>query len=326
MNHNITLGTDELGHPVTIDIKDAKHILVAGVPGSGKSAFLHNVITSYCPVDPSMVQFVLVDFKQLELDRYHKLDHLLTEIINDSRKTIMALRWMAKEIDRRLALFLKLHIRSYEEYPITDDETFPRTICIIDGFAELMQQFPKETAPVIEKILELGAPVGIHLILTSTHGTVRTLPTSLLSRIPTLIVGKMGSKLESKHLLGQSGAETLQTPYEVLYKTNTMKFPICVKTTHITDTEIKAIIRKAKKSKIKAIVIDPTEEEMESDDMFAVARDAVLESGKASTSLLQRKLGIGYSRAAKLIDLLEAYGVIGPANGSKPREVIGKNN
>jgi len=322
MNTPITLGTDELGHPVTLDIAGAKHILVAGIPGSGKSAFLHRVITSYCPVDPSMVQFVLIDFKQLELDRYHKIDHLLTDIINDSKKAILALRWAAKEMDRRLALFKKLHIRSHEQYPVTDDDKFPRLICLIDGFAELMQQFPKETASVIERILDLGAPVGIHLILTSTHGTVRTLPASLLSRIPSLIVGKIGSKLESKHLLGQSGAETLHAPDEVLYKTAMMKFPICVKTAHITDTEIETAIRKAKKSKIKAIVIDPTKGDVESDDMFGVARDAVIEAGRASTSYLQRKLGIGYSRAARLIDLLEAYGVIGPANGSAPREVI----
>ncbi len=322
MNIPITLGTDELGHPVTLDIGHAKHILVAGVAGSGKSSFLHNFITTYCPTDPNDAQFMLIDTKQLELDRYHNLDHLITDVISEPRKAILALRWAAKEMDRRLALFLKLHIRSHEQYPVTDDDKFPRLICLVDGFAELMQQFPKETAAVIERILELGAPVGIHLILTSTHGTVRALPASILSRIPTLIVGKMGSKLESKHLLGQSGAETLHAPDEVLYKTAVMKFPICVKTAHITDTEIKTMIRKAKKSKIKAIIIDPTEGDVESDDMFGVAREAVIESGRASTSYLQRKLGIGYSRAARLIDLLEAYGVIGPAGGSKPRGVI----
>lgn len=321
MNTPVTLGTDELGHPVTLDIAQAKHILIAGIPGSGKSALLHNVITTYCPIDPDSARFVLIDTKQLELDRYHTLPHLLTEIVNDSRKAVLTLRWMAKEIDRRLAVYKKLHIRSHEEYPVTDDDVLSRVICVVDGFAELMQQFPKEVTPVIEKILELGAPVGIHLILTSTHGTVRTLPTPLLSRIPTLIVGKMGSKLESKHLLGQSGAETLQAPSEVLYKTGTMKFPICVKTAYITDTEIETAIRKAKKSKIKAIILDPSDEDIESDDMFDLAREAVIEAGRASTSYLQRKLGIGYSRAARLMDLLEQKGVIGPAEGSKPREV-----
>lgn len=321
MNPQTTLGTDELGHPVTLDIVDAKHILVAGVAGSGKSSFLHNLITTYCPTDPDNARFMLIDTKQLELDRYHNLPHLITDIISEPKKAILALRWAAKEMDRRLALFLKLHIRSHEQYPVTDDDKFPRLICLVDGFAELMQQFPKETAAVIERILDLGAPVGIHLILTSTHGTVRALPTSILSRIPTLIVGKMSSKLESKHLLGQSGAETLHAPDEVLYKTAVMKFPICVKTAHITDTEIETRIRKAKKSKIKAIIIDPTEGDVESDDMFDVAREAVIESGRASTSYLQRKLGIGYSRAARLMDLLEAYGVIGPENGSKPRVV-----
>lgn len=321
MNTPITIGTDELGHPVTINIADAKHILVAGVAGSGKSNFLHSLITTYCPTHPNDTRFILIDTKRLELDRYHALPHLLTPVINESRKSILALRWVSKEINRRLDLFQELHIRSYDQHTASD-EAFPRMICIIDGFAELMHEFPKETSAVVEKIIELGAPVGAHLILTSTQGNARTLPTSILSRMPTLIVGKVGSKLESRHLLGQSGAETLQAPDEVLYKNTSIKFPLCIKTIAVTDEDIEVAIQKTRKYKDEPFVIDSPEDDIESDDMFDAARKAVAEAGRASTSYLQRKLGIGYSRAARLMDLLEQKGVIGPANGNEPRGVI----
>jgi S-DNA-T family DNA segregation ATPase FtsK/SpoIIIE len=356
-NHSVlplTLGKDKSGHEVDVDLHSLPNLIVGGMVGSGKSVLLHNILDSLISeVGPDRLRLMLCDTKQVELDVYNNLPHLLTPVINDARKMVRAFTWLNKEIDRRYSVFKEANIRSVDAYHVKVDkwinnpadndppEAMPFILAMVDEFSDAMMTYPRETEAVVARVAQLGTQVGVHLIIATSNPGSKVLTSSIKSNIPARVTFQVTSEADSRSVLGSVGAEKLRGIGNALFVARDVTKPISVEAFHVTDEDISETVGWA----VKSYAMEPSADEIdftssrnhratdpifssmiddgnESDDLYKETKRAVIEAGKASTSYLQRKLGIGYARAAKLIDLLEEGGVIGPADGSKPREVI----
>ncbi|KKR45575.1 MAG: translocase FtsK protein [Parcubacteria group bacterium GW2011_GWA1_40_21] len=356
----VSLGKSIPGKCYFGNMEKMPHLLIAGATGSGKSVTIHSIITSLLfRNSPEHMKFMMIDPKRVELTLYNKIPHLLTPVITDPKKAILALKWAAKEMDRRYDILEAEKVRDIESYhqnilgsgKIVNDkkdgngeeetiETMPYIIIVIDELADIMQSYPRELESAIVRLAQMSRAVGIHLILSTQRPSVNVITGLIKANIPARIALQVASQIDSRTILDTGGAEKLLGAGDMLYIGAEMSKPVRLQSPFISETEVKKVVKyltDAYKNEIpsginftenneKNIAFDAMfeNESMEDEDeLYEKAKEEVLKAGRGSTSYLQRRLGVGYSRAAKLIDILEEKGVIGPPNGSKPREVIG---
>ena len=345
----VALGRALSGKAVFGNLAKMPHALIAGTTGSGKSVTIHSIITSLLYRNgPEDLRLIMVDPKRVELTLYNKIPHLLTPVITDPKKTILALKWAAKEMDRRYDVLQEYSVRDIESYHSTvydkskKDETtekMPYIVILIDELADIMQTYPRELESAIVRLAQMSRAVGIHLILSTQRPSVNVITGLIKANVPTRVALQVSSQIDSRTILDQGGAEKLLGAGDMLYASGEMSQPERLQSAFISEDEVKKVVEYLRKAYIDEIPdgielsgsIDKAGGSMfsdsigddEDDDLYEDARQTVIEAGKASTSYLQRKLGVGYARAARLIDMLEERGVIGPGNGAKPRDVLG---
>ena len=350
------LGRDIAGTPHYLNIAKMPHALVAGATGSGKSVAIHAIITSLLYRNgPNQLRFIMIDPKRVELTAYNGIPHLLTPVITDPKKTIYSLKWAAKEMERRYNILEAEHVRDIESYHATIfepakakraaemPEALPYIVIVIDELADIMHSYPRELEASIVRLAQMSRATGIHLILSTQRPSVNVITGLIKANIPTRMALQVASQIDSRTILDGAGAETLLGAGDMLYLSNDMQKPVRIQTAFISETEVKRVVNYIKSHNAGDLsnidfggsgtpieandVIGMTsggfgDDEDIDDTLYEEARATVEEAGRASTSYLQRKLKIGYSRAARLMDVLEERGVIGPADGSRPREVL----
>ena len=351
----VALGRGLSGKAIFGNLAKMPHVLIAGTTGSGKSVTIHSVITSLLYRNgPEDLRLIMVDPKRVELTLYNKIPHLLTPVITDSKKTILALKWAAREMDRRYDILETESVRDIESYhsnvygnksknknPKEGEEMaerMPYIVIIIDELADIMQTYPRELESSIVRLAQMSRAVGIHLILSTQRPSVNVITGLIKANVPTRVALQVSSQIDSRTILDQGGAEKLLGAGDMLYASGEMSQPERLQSAFISEEEVKKVVEYLKKAYIDELPdtielsgsIEKGSNLFESnmdngeDDLYEDARTTVMEAGKASTSYLQRKLGVGYARAAKLIDMLEERGVVGPGNGAKPRDVLEK--
>ena len=363
----VALGKSISGQALTANLAKMPHLLIAGATGSGKSVTIHAVITSLLYRNsPEHLKFIMVDPKRVELTLYNKIPHLLTPVITDPKKSILALKWAAKEMDRRYDILQQSSVQNIESYhknvlepklkkykeKIKDTnpedvpteerpELMPYIVIIIDELADLMQAYPRELESAVVRLTQMSRAVGIHLILSTQRPSVNVITGLIKANVPSRIALQVASQIDSRTILDASGAEKLLGAGDMLYQSGEMSKPQRLQSAFITEDEVKKVVRfladayaeeipeeidfstgNGAPDSPNAIFSSSLEDEDEDDELYGDARETVIHAGKASTSYLQRKLRVGYARAARLMDMLEENGVIGQQEGSKPRSVL----
>lgn len=334
---SFALGRDVSGKPWFADIGRMPHLLVAGSTGSGKSVCLNVLITSLLFANgPDELKMVLVDPKRVELQVYNGVPHLVAPVITEVPKTVNALKWGLKEMDRRFDLLSKVGARDIATYNARSDEKLPYLVFVIDELADLMVNAMQEVEGPIVRLAQMARAVGIHLILATQRPSVDVLTGLIKANIPARIAFAVASAMDSRTILDQTGAEKLIGRGDMLFQTAEMSSPRRIQGAFLSDDEIRRVVEYIK-SRYEPVEYDaavtakpgsggdgvpgmPVEED--ADPMLPEAREEILRAGKGSASLLQRRLKVGYARAARLIDLLEQEGFIGPGEGAKPREIL----
>ncbi|MGM0629385.1 MAG: DNA translocase FtsK 4TM domain-containing protein [Patescibacteria group bacterium] len=357
----VALGKDVSGGMHYANIAKAPHILIAGATGSGKSVTIHTLITSLLYRNsPEYLKFIMVDPKRVELTLYNKTPHLLTPVITSPKDAIKALKWAAKEMDRRYDILESEATRDIESYhdkvvkparkkykemqedkrdPLDLPETMPYIVIIIDELADIMATYPRELEACIVRLAQMSRAVGIHLILSTQRPSVNVITGLIKANIPARIALQVASQVDSRTILDAGGAERLLGSGDLLYLSGEMSKPKRIQSAFVSEDEVKKVANHIRKhyqggpeeeldlavtdnGNSSGGIFDSEEDEEDEDELYEEAREVVIEAGKASTSFLQRKFKIGYNRGARLMDMLEARGVIGPANGAKPRQVL----
>lgn len=341
------LGKDIAGNCVYCDIAKMPHLLVAGTTGSGKSVCMNSIITSILyRAKPDEVKFLMIDPKQVEFSKYANIPHLLVPVVTDPRKAAGALGWAVSEMLQRYQKLSQVGVRDIEGYnkyvkKHEDMETMPKICIFIDEFADLMMAAPKEVEDSVCRLAQMARAVGMHLVIATQRPSVDVITGLIKANISSRIALTVSSQIDSRTILDASGAEKLLGHGDMLYNPIGASKPIRVQGCFISDEEVEALCdfvknqgesqydeEIAKEIEAKAVQdkkSSPFEDDGDGeqlDVLFDKAVDIVLETGTASTSFLQRKLSVGYARGAKIIDQLEDKGIIGPANGSKGREIL----
>ncbi|MFA5791919.1 MAG: DNA translocase FtsK 4TM domain-containing protein [Candidatus Paceibacterota bacterium] len=356
------LGRNISGKAVFGNLAKMPHILVAGTTGSGKSVTIHSMITSLLYRNgPDDLKLILIDPKRVELTLYNNIPHLLTPVITDAKKTILALKWAAKEMDRRYDILEAESVRDIESYhnnvwnknPRKTEvnskgveievgaDRLPYIVIIIDELADIMSTYPRELEAAIVRLAQMSRAVGIHLILSTQRPEVNIITGLIKANIPARVALKVSSQVDSRTILDAGGAEKLLGAGDMLYSSGEAQ-PERLQSAFISESEVKKVVKyladtyqdevseeitlTAGSISADKSIFESTIENEDDDEMYEEARMCVIEAGKASTSYLQRKLKLGYARAARLMDKLEERGVIGPGDGAKPREVLEKIN
>ncbi len=355
----VALGKDITGHTHFADVAKMPHLLIAGATGSGKSVTIHSLLTSLLfRNSPEILRFIMIDPKRVELTLYNKIPHLLTPVVTDAKKAILALKWAAKEMDRRYDILEAEQVRDIASYHsnilgpalkkkrLKDDDmpaAMPYIMVVIDELADIMQAYPRELEATIVRLAQMSRAVGIHLVLSTQRPSVNVITGLIKANIPSRIALQVSSQIDSRTILDAGGAEKLLGAGDMLYLSGEMSKPIRIQSAFISESELKKVTQYLIKNSEDEIpneielssdsvsdknsIFEATlEDDPDEDEMYTQARETVEQVGKASTSYLQRKLRIGYARAARLMDILEERGIIGPADGSKPREVFTDNN
>ncbi len=332
----VALGKDITGVPVIADMTKMPHLLIAGATGAGKSVCLNTLITSILyKAGPEQVRFMMIDPKVVELSVYNGIPHLLMPVLTDPRKASLALRNMVREMGRRYELFAHLGVRditAYNELAAEgeeDLEDLPYIVVMIDELADLMYVSPGEVEDAIARLAQMSRAAGIHLIVATQRPSVDVLTGIIKANITSRIAFTVSSQFDSRTILDTAGAEKLLGRGDMLfYPVGSVK-PFRVQGAYVSEAEVKRITDFIKEQGLvdykngSAFLDTPDEaEEEEVDALFDEAVDLVVRTGQASISLLQRRFRIGYTRAARLIDDLERRGMVGPFEGSKPREVL----
>ncbi len=359
----IALGRGISGKAMFGNLAKMPHCLVAGTTGSGKSVTIHSMITSLLYRNgPDDLKFILIDPKRVELTMYNKIPHLLTPVITDAKKTILALKWAAKEMDRRYDILEAESLQNVESYHTNvlgktpkrtkkaEDgaetevsvDRMPYIVIVIDELADIMSTYPRELESAIVRLAQMSRAVGIHLVLSTQRPEVNVITGLIKANIPARIALKVSSQIDSRTILDAGGAEKLLGAGDMLYSSGDAQ-PERLQSAYVSETEVKKVVKyladtyrdevmeeislsSGSISADKSIFESTLDGDEEDDELYEDARQCVIEAGKASTSYLQRKLKLGYARAARLMDILEERGVIGPGDGAKPREVLEKIN
>jgi S-DNA-T family DNA segregation ATPase FtsK/SpoIIIE len=362
----VAMGKDVTGNAHFANIARMPHALVAGTTGSGKSGMIHDVIISLLfRNSPDQLRFFMVDPKRVELTLYDGIPHLLNPVITEAKKALMMLKWATKEMERRYDILQTEKIQNLESYhanvyrpakkawedagSIEEDlmglpEPLPYIVIVMDELADLMHAYPRELEALIVRLAQMSRAVGIHLILATQRPSVNVITGTIKANIPTRIALSVASQIDSRTILDGVGAEKLLGKGDMLYLSSDSPTPVRLQSAFVSEDEIKNVVSYLKKQDMAQALdsVDLDEKsggtgdsfigmindssEDDDDELYSDAKQAVIEAGKASTSYLQRKLRIGYSRAARLMDLLEDRGVIGAAEGSKPRQILDEDS
>ncbi len=337
----VPLGLDVSGNPQAYSISKMPHVLIAGATGSGKSVLLNAwIITFLFRTRPDQLRLILVDPKRVELTLYNGIPHLLTEVIHEKENIISALKWVVKEMENRLKDFARVGARNidiYNEKP--EVEKKPYIIFIIDELADIMMFAPSDVEDLVTRIAQMARATGIHLILATQRPSVDVITGLMKANIPTRIAFNVSSMIDSRVIIDMPGAEKLLGKGDMLFLPPDQAKPKRIQGPFVTEKEVNNVVNflKAQNPQIQ-YTDEVTEQEIafkktrggtmvvsdleEKDPLFNEAVGIIIQFDKASASLLQRRLSIGYARAARILDQLEKAGYVGPAEGSKPRDVI----
>ena len=333
------VGKDIGGDAVVGELNKMPHLLIAGQTGSGKSVMINTLLSSLLYRNsPSDMRVILVDPKQVEMTPYQDIPHLLTPIITEPEKTISALKWAVNEMERRYSLLAEVKVRDIKSYNGKNpEERMPYIVIVIDELADLMMIAARDVEALIVRLAQKARAVGIHLVLATQRPSVDVITGLIKANIPARIAFTVASQIDSRTILDQVGAEKLLGQGDMLLLTPSMSKPKRIQGAWVTDDEVNKITDHLRMQRPPQyddeIVAQPVQlngkggvvmdfDGGSEDDMFKDAVRVVIENRKASTSLLQRKLRIGYGRAARLIEEMEEQGIIGPADGARPREVL----
>jgi S-DNA-T family DNA segregation ATPase FtsK/SpoIIIE len=344
----VALGRSVSGKAEYANIAKMPHLLVAGATGSGKSVTVHTLITSLIYRNgPEDLRFIMIDPKRVELTLYNGIPHLLTPVITNPKKAILALKWAVSEMERRYDILEGHAVRDIDSYHNkynsrkegVDMEQMPYILVFIDELADIMSTYPRELESGIVRLAQMSRAVGIHLTLSTQRPSVNVITGLIKANVPTRIALQVASQIDSRTILDNAGAEKLLGAGDMLYAAAEMAQPQRIQGAFISENEVKDIaeyLRNRYKNELPddinlgegsisadtSIFSSSLEDDSDRDDMFEEAKALVIAEKKASTSYIQRRLKIGYSRAARILDELEEAGVVGPGNGAKPRDIL----
>lgn len=342
-NLSIVLGRDVAGGAILADLAKMPHLMIAGSTGSGKTVCINTLIASLLfQNNPEMLKFIMIDPKRVELTPYNEIPHLLTPVITDPDKAVNSLKWSISEMENRYETLSQLGCRNIESYnqavrtKYKQREILPYIIIVIDELADLMATHGREVEAAIVRLAQMARAVGIHLVLSTQRPSVEVITGLIKANITARIAFQVASQIDSRTILDMSGAEKLLGNGDMLYLSGDSNKPRRIQGVFISEEEVKAIVEFLKSQRDEEDEYDEkitesrkssidlaSDDNIIDDDMYDEAVEVVNTAQKASASLLQRRLRVGYARAARLLDLMEEQGVIGPANGAKPREVYG---
>ncbi len=330
---SVPIGKDITGATQMMMVERAPHMLVAGATGSGKSVCLNDIIISLLYQNgPDDLKFIMVDPKRVELSVYAGIPHLLIPPIVKADEAINALKWAVREMERRLDHLSKFGAKDIDSYNAKSKERMPRIVIVIDELADLMSQNKRDVEAVIVRIAQMARAAGIHLILATQRPSVDVITGTIKANIPTRLAFAVASQVDSKTILDVAGADKLLGRGDMLISTPELSKPKRAQGAYVAESEIERVVAFLKEESEPdynyqitesgngsgGVAMDPADTDTLLDDAIEIAIDA----GKVSTSFLQRRMKVGYSRAARIVDLMERLGVVGPADGAKPREVL----
>lgn len=338
----VILGKDILGKPQLLDLVKTPHLLIAGSTGAGKSVCVNSMILSILyKRSPQQVKLILIDPKIVELKLYNDIPHLLTPVITEPKRAYQSLQYCLCEMERRYALLDGMGVRDITSYNRRIEERnictekLPYIVVIIDEFADLMATTGKELESIVARLAAMSRAVGIHLVLATQRPSIDVITGLIKANIPSRIAFMVASKMDSRIIIDQVGAEMLLGKGDMLYASAVDPFPVRIQGTFVSDNDVENVVEHVKAYGSPEYIDDEIfvddEEDAEGgpslfsdgdDPLYQQALDIVIQAGKASASYIQRRLKIGYNRAARLVEEMEERGIVGPANGSKPREII----
>ena len=333
---SIALGRDVYGKPIVDNLAKMPHLLVAGATGSGKSVCINGIIISLLyKARPDEVKLMMIDPKMVELNVYNGIPHLLIPVVTEPRKAAVALKKVVAEMEKRYELFAKHGARDIERFnllvkekALEDVNPLPYIVVIVDELADLMMVAPADVEDAICRLAQMARAAGIHLIIATQRPSVDVITGVIKSNIPTRIAFAVSSQADSRTILDMGGAEKLLGRGDMLYLPTGASKPTRIQGAFLTDEEVERVVKFVKEQQephYQEEMIPKAPDKKTSsidDELFPQAKKLVIEAQTASVSLLQRRLRIGYTRAARLIDMLEDKGIVGPYEGSKPREVL----
>ena len=329
----IALGKSISGTPIVGDLANMPHLLIAGTTGSGKSVCINTIIVSLLyRLNPDLCKFILIDPKMLELSSYEGIPHLLTPVITDAKKATSALSWTVKEMNSRYKLMSKVGVRNIDGYNSKHKLKMPYIVVVVDEMSDLMLVAGKEIENYIQKLSQMARAAGIHIIMATQRPSVDVITGTIKANFPTRISFQVSSKIDSRTILGEQGAEQLLGKGDMLFMSSANRI-IRIHGPYVSEQEIEKItnILRAQgephyieeitthKGQENALITNENENE---DELYNQAIEIIKSEGKASTSFLQRKLLIGYNRAARIIDMMEEKGIVSKANHVGKREVL----
>ncbi|MCK5123130.1 MAG: DNA translocase FtsK [Candidatus Pacebacteria bacterium] len=342
-NLGIILGRDVSGYPVIADLAKMPHLMIAGSTGSGKTVCINTLIVGLLfQNSPETLKFIMVDPKRVELTPYNDIPHLLTPVITDPDKAINSLKWSITEMENRYDLLSHLGCRNIESYneavktKFKQRDVLPYIIIIIDELADLMATHGREMEAAVVRLAQMARAVGIHLVLSTQRPSVEVITGLIKANITTRIAFQVASQIDSRTILDTAGAEKLLGSGDMLYLSGDSNKPRRIQGVFISEEEVRKITGFLKnqkeesgeeynegitESKKSSLEFSADEGGADEDLLYDDAVEVVKNAGKASASLLQRRLRVGYARAARLLDIMEDKGIVGPADGAKPREV-----
>lgn len=336
---SIVLGLDVVGSPSIANLAKMPHLLIAGSTGSGKSVAINTIIASILyNATPAEVRLLMVDPKRIELSGYEGIPHLLHPVVVEPKLASRALMWAVREMERRYKLLELSKVKSFDSYNEVAEEKLPYIVIIVDELADLMMVASKDVEASIARLAQMARAAGMHLILATQRPSVDVLTGLIKANFPTRISFKVSSKVDSRTILDTSGAEHLLGAGDMLYLANGSSQLKRVHGAYISEAETEAIINFLKEQgnasydeSVTAAVeeadkADQEGGEEEYDERYDEAVTLVCESGQASISMVQRRLRVGYNRAARMIEKMEREGVVGPADGARPREVLARKD
>jgi len=343
------MGKDIVGSPVIADLQTMPHLLIAGATGTGKSVALNTMICSLLyKATPEDVKFIMIDPKRIELSAYNDIPHMITPVVTDMKKATNALFWAVKEMERRYQLLSENRVRNIEQYnrkiqkspsePASEDaplpEKLPYIVIIIDELADLMMVSSRDVEVALTRLAQMARAAGIHLILATQRPSVDVLTGVIKANFPTRLSFQVSSKTDSRTIIDTNGAETLLGNGDMLFlPPGTAKLQR-IHGAYISEEELTDIVEFLKTQKSpdynEAVLENQSSEkngseEKDYDERYDEAVALVAKTGQASISMVQRHLRVGYNRAARIIELMEEEGVVGPSDGVKPREVLVRN-
>ncbi len=330
---SVPLGKDVMGNAWIAPLDKMPHLLVAGATGSGKSVCLNTIILALLYENgPDELRFIMVDPKRVELNAYLGIPHLLVPPITKADDTVNALKWTVREMERRLDVLSKFGARDIHSYNDRAEEKMPKIVVVIDELADLMSASGREVEATIVRIAQMARAVGIHLVLATQRPSVDVITGLIKANIPARIAFSVASQTDSRTILDASGAEKLLGRGDMLYTAPELSKPKRLQGPFVSEDEVGRVVEFLKQEnppdynyaitehQRSGTAFGPSEDEEE--PLLDDAVKVVLESGKASTSLLQRRLKVGYARAARIIDVMEEKVIVGPGEGAKPREIL----